>query len=105
MASILLIGNAQLTRAAAVMLDYSFIVAVRRGLQQLLQLPSTVASAIEVDADGSFRMNISEEGWAMLAMCVSALLAAWLLKVCFSNAEVCGNGIVSTIGFILEVIT
>jgi hypothetical protein len=104
-ASMLLIGNAQLTSAVAVVLDYSFVVAVRRSVQQLLQLPSTAARSIEVDVNGSFSLNISEDGWAVLAMCVSALLAAWLLKICFSNAEVCGNGIVSSIGFILELIT
>lgn len=104
-AAILLIGNAQLTSAATMALDYSLVVAVRRGLQHVLQLPSTIASAIEVDTGGSFRLNISEDGWAMLGMCLAGLLAAWLLKTCFSNAEVCGNGIVSSVGFILEVIT
>ena len=48
--------------------------------------------------------GISEDGWAVLGLGISGLLVVWLLHSCFTNASVCGETVISGVGFVLELI-
>jgi hypothetical protein len=100
---LLLMSNARLTEAATALLQNGVVAGTRHTLRRLRGLPSTVAGAVSIDDEGD--LSVSEEGWAVLGICVGSLLVLWLLKTCFTNAEVCGSGIVSFIGFIFEILT
>ena len=48
--------------------------------------------------------GIGEDGWAVLGFGISCLLVVWLLHSCFTSASVCGETVISGVGFVLELI-